>query len=158
MDGGRILRAALARKNDWPSATEGAVKVGRFFASLMFFGSILFAFSADSMSICTLPLIAGFVWVSGARELLAVRLRHGQSPFGQAGFATGGFQTEWQEAGGEMPGQQTVERPSRGARRPADWSAASPTRGFSEEDIENLENFHGRLPRPKHPDEDEPLP
>ena len=167
MDGGRILRALLARNNDWVSATQGAVTVGRFFASLMFFGSLIYAFATGNMGLCMLPLIAGFIWISGAKELLAVRLRHGQNPFGpNVGFATGGFggpgaaadptQPEWRDASkGSAPGEQTVERPQRGerpqqgARRPINWSADTPVHGFTEDDIKHLEDFHGRLDDPE---------
>lgn len=162
MDGGRILRAALARNNDWLSATEGAVKVGRFFASLMFFGSLMYSLSTGNMGLlCVMPLIAGFIWITGAKELLSVRLRHGQSPFGQMpGFGQGPFgagasqeepdaQAEWQGGEGRQSGEQTVERGEYDARRPGDWSQAPPKGGFSQEDIKRLEDFHGRLPRPE---------
>lgn len=160
MDGGRILRALLARNNDWVSATQGAVTVGRFFASLMFFGSLVYGFATGNMGLCMLPLIAGFIWISGAKELLAVRLRHGQNPFGpNVRFATAGFggqatasdpaPAEWHSGDQRgAPGEQTVERPPRSARRPSDWSIEPPRHGFTEEDIKHLEDFHGRLDEP----------
>ena len=67
MDGGRILRAWLARKRDWVQATAIAVSVGRVFAFLM----ILAGFYS-----CVLALIGVWVWWMGARELWFVRMKH----------------------------------------------------------------------------------
>ncbi|MCB0000786.1 MAG: site-2 protease family protein, partial [Anaerolineales bacterium] len=78
MDGGRVLRAILGRKGDWVRATEGAVRVGRFFALLMF---LSFFVTWNPV----LPLIALFVWWTGQQELLAVRLRHATAGFGPFG-------------------------------------------------------------------------
>jgi len=148
MDGGRILRAALARNNDWVSATEGAVKVGRFFASLMFFGTLVYSFFTGNLGLlCVMPLIAGFVWITGAKELLGVRMRHGQNPFAGSPFANAGFQgapfgesstrsREPRPDANAQPGSQTVERPQQ----------ADSHKGFTEADIKRLEHFHGRLP------------
>ena len=88
MDGGRLLRALLGRKGDWVRATETAARVGRWIAGLMFVGSLA-VMLAWPQSFCLLPLLSVFIWIAGARELLAVRLRHGESPFG--GAFPGGF-------------------------------------------------------------------
>ena len=70
MDGGRILRAWLARKRDWVEATELAVHIGRAFA----LGMIVFGYWLTGG--CIMPLIGAWVWWMGARELWYVRMRH----------------------------------------------------------------------------------
>jgi Zn-dependent protease len=70
MDGGRILRAWLARKRDWVEATELAVHIGRVFA----LGMIIFGYWLTGG--CIMPLIGAWVWWMGARELWYVRMRH----------------------------------------------------------------------------------
>jgi len=67
MDGGRILRAWLARKREWVRATEIAVRVGRVFAFLM----VLAGFYSF-----ILALIGMWVWWMGTRELWFVRMKH----------------------------------------------------------------------------------
>jgi Zn-dependent protease/CBS domain-containing protein len=68
MDGGRVLRAALAMHyRDHTRATEVAARVGRGFAVL--FGIVgLFVINSP-----VLVLIAVFVWLSGSSEALHVR-------------------------------------------------------------------------------------
>jgi Zn-dependent protease len=73
-DGGRILRAWLARRRGLLAATEAAVKVGRV-VCLALVGLGLFAGSLQ------LVLVAGVLWMMGSRERLATRLR-GADPFG----------------------------------------------------------------------------
>jgi len=124
MDGGRVLRAWLGRKGDWVGATEKAVRVSRVMAILLVFPGILLS--------CAMPLVAVFVWLVGARELMAVRLRHGISPFG--GFAQQG-------------------EPFAGARyEPSADSGSGAARGsgggFTDADIAELESYRGRLKRP----------
>lgn len=67
MDGGRVLRAALATRTSYERATELATRVGRTFALL--FGA--FGLLSDPI----LVLIALFVWLSAAGEAAAVQLR-----------------------------------------------------------------------------------
>lgn len=68
MDGGRMLRAALAMLwKDYLRATEAAARVGRGFALL--FG-VVAVFVVNSP---LLVLIAGFVWLAGAGEAAQVR-------------------------------------------------------------------------------------
>lgn len=137
MDGGRVLRAILGRKGDWVRATEGAVRVGRFFALLMF---LSFFVTWNPV----LPLIALFVWWTGQQELLAVRLRHataGFGPFGPFG-AFGNF------AGGPArPGPRPAGPFGAPAPSPPPPPSAAPREGsgWSEKDIAELESFHGRL-------------
>lgn len=124
MDGGRILRAFLGRKRDWVRATELAVKVGRVLAVLMIAIGVLL-----SGSTMMLPLVGLFVWFAGARELWAVRMRHGRLPFGP--FA--GQPLAPQPAAGQAPasGGSSAEAPRSG--------------GLSESEIERLERFGGSL-------------
>lgn len=89
MDGGRILRAWLARKRDWVQATAIAVKIGRVFAFLM----ILAGYYS-----CVLALIGVWVWWMGARELWFVRMKHkAQAAYDQATYPGS-------ELGGITPG------------------------------------------------------
>ena len=93
MDGGRILRAWLARKRDWVDATELAVHIGRAFA----LGMIVFGYWLTGG--CIMPLIGAWVWWMGARELWYVRMRHKarsayESTMWQGDEASGGLSPE----------------------------------------------------------------
>lgn len=168
MDGGRILRAWLARKRSWLEATEIAVRVGRVLAWAM----ILSIFLPTRQMNCAVPLIGLFVLWTGARELWATRMRHAA----EAGFAFPG-------TAGAGPGAFTVHELFRAAmerraaagygprgRGPAGHTGApeggepppsgpgvggvqvergpAGGRGFSDEDVRRLEEFPGRLRRP----------
>ena len=149
MDGGRILRAYLARTRDWVTATEMAVKTGRVAAIIMVLAVFLFV---KGPSVCIMPLIAGFIWFAGARELWAVRLRHGYSPLGgmpnMSPFGAGQQSETWAETdGGPQPSGASFEGEIVAERQPG--------RGFTAEQLEQLEHYRGRLPRPRS--EDDPL-
>jgi Zn-dependent protease len=144
MDGGRLLRAFLARKRDWLAATEVAVRVGRVLAGVLFLGSL--AFVLRGQGFCMMPLVALFVWLEGKRELWSVRLRHGVSPFGP------GARTAWsssEQAMEEGTGAAPQEPPEPGsARRPRTWlQRLSRSGGFSEDEIRRLESHRGPLRR-----------
>lgn len=66
MDGGRVLRGLLNLKYDLLTATEYAVKVGRFAAAVMGF----YGLYSDFM----LVVIAIFIFFSGTRELEDIRM------------------------------------------------------------------------------------
>ncbi len=61
MDGGRVLRAALARRTGYARATETAVKVSRVFA-------VLFVVAAIGFGYLQLALLAGLVWLMASAE------------------------------------------------------------------------------------------
>lgn len=69
MDGGRVLRAALAMRMSFDRATETAARVGKVFA-LIFALAGLFVVNNPF-----LVIIAVFVWLSAAAEAAAVRLK-----------------------------------------------------------------------------------
>jgi Zn-dependent protease len=143
MDGGRILRAWFARRTDWVSATERAVRAGRGVALGMLLISIPLSFALPQM-FCALPLIALFVWIAGGRELLAVRLQHGHGLFGAAPGATAAPRRP--EA--YVHRSATDAEPERGvARKPAAWEPASTDGRLDDEQVRALERFRGRLRR-----------
>ncbi len=69
MDGGRVLRAALAMRMNSLDATRIAAGVGRFMAV----GLAILGFFVNPM----LVLIAVFVWFGGAQELLMLKAARG---------------------------------------------------------------------------------
>ena len=141
MDGGRILRAIFALRTDWLRATERAVAVGRWIAGTLLFVSFLMAFRFPQF--LGLALVAGFVWLAGGRELLAVRLRRMRSPF-EAEEAT----PPWYRYRTVSPAPAPVpaDREPIGARRPHLWEVpVRPTLG--EDAIRDLERYRGRLRR-----------
>ncbi len=143
MDGGRVLRAYLGRKEDWVTATERAVRVGRYVALVMVFLAVL-------AGMWVVPLIAAFVWFAGAQELMAVRMRHGLGLFGR--FT--GTEPPPRPASAEVwPAGASAARSgaeSEGAQRPGVWSTPGVPRtgGFSESDVQELERFRGRVVPP----------
>jgi len=142
MDGGRLLRAFLARRRDYVRATEIAVKVGRGVALGMIVLSVLLSLFS-STTLCVLPLVALFIWFAGGRELLAVRLRHGRGGAGLFGAPPG-------TAPAEAPRVHTAPA-TEGPRRPEAWEGAPPAAergGFTEEALRRLERFPGPLRRP----------
>ena len=83
-DGGRILRAALARRMGLLAATEAAVKVGR--VVLIALALVGVAYGAYQVAI-----VAGVLWMMGSAERLAVRMRGDD---------------RWRTGGGERRGGQ----------------------------------------------------
>jgi len=162
MDGGRVLRAWFGRRHDWVRATEKAVSVGRVVAVLMVALPLLVNAllpGATGMP-CTVFLIAVFVWLMGARELMAVRMRHGLSPLGAAAGASGGAAGRFRGPYGAAPADATPTPPAPPpreapppagglgeARRPARWEPIESPR-LDEAGLRELERFPGRLRRP----------
>lgn len=112
MDGGRILRAWLARKRNWVQATEQAVHIGRAFA----LGMIVFGYWLTGG--CIMPLIGAWVWWMGARELWYVRMRE----------------------------------KARTAYESTMWPGSQAHQGLSLEDLQNLEEYRGKLKDFERPD------
>jgi len=137
MDGGRVLRAWLARKHDWVLATEKAVRVGRWVA----LGMVLVPLTFRSSLSCSMSLIAAFVWFAGGRELFAVRMRHAGKGLGAmfGGMGRGGGQ-----AGPFGPSDPTGQPGPAGPAGPG----GSGQSGYSEDDVKRMENFRGRLRGP----------
>ena len=79
MDGGRVLRALLAKKMDHAKATKIAAQVGQGLALLMG----LWGFMSGSW---TLVLIAIFVWMGAGQESQGAQVKHtlGETTVGQA--------------------------------------------------------------------------
>ena len=73
MDGGRILRAYLARRVGMLEATRKAVRVGRWVAALMAIAGVIWLRPM-------LLFIALFIYLAGTQERAAVRLRYAQAP------------------------------------------------------------------------------
>ena len=140
MDGGRLLRAFLARKRSWLAATETAVRIGRVVAALLF-AAALVLMSLTGLELWLLVLIPAFVWFAGARELFAVRLRHGVFPFGAS----------WRPANGSpgaAPSPQGDQGEPGGTRPPFTFDPRTIRGGFDDEAIRKLEAFRGRLKKP----------
>lgn len=158
MDGGRVLRAQLARRMGFLPATEAAVKVGRAIAVVMIVVGLVIGHFV-------LIAVAVFVWLAGARELLAARMR--RAPMGGSFFDL--FRAAAARAAGAPPGagsawveadvvDPTADPPvppapgtsgAPGARRPSGpWASEAFGDGpWTEERIRLLERFRGRLPR-----------
>ncbi len=131
MDGGKILRAHLAKTRDWLPATEIAAKVGRNMAWLMLFASIAFGEFG-------LFFISLYLFFAGSRELWSTRLKHmghsGGNPLadilrnmGRGGFPQGG-PDEFDPDPNTPPEDPTTSMPH------------GTSRGFSDEDIEAMES------------------
>jgi Zn-dependent protease len=147
MDGGRILRAFLARKRSYLEATEIAVRVGRWFALAMIFSALIPPVN------CALPIVGIYILWTGMRELWSVRLRHaagGASPFGPGagpmGGGPGGFRVDLSEhlrAFGRRGGQRTTHSDSN-----MEGSPGQSAGGFSDDELRRLENDPRPLRRP----------
>lgn len=121
-DGGRVLRAFFSRSGDWVSATRRAVIVGRVFAVLIGVGGL-------ALGNWLSPIVAAWLWWMGSIELAQVEERH----------RLRALQVE------EPPAPpSSVEDVLRGHVRDPDLV---PVRRapLTDEDIERLERFRGRL-------------
>jgi len=111
MDGGRILRALLARKMDFVRATDVSVQVARVVA--VGFGIV------GLMGAYQLLVLAPFLWMMGTRERILARtmadhftgygrggvgvFRRGAGPFDRPGGRAGGFGRETRGSGDADP-------------------------------------------------------
>jgi Zn-dependent protease len=146
MDGGRVLRAQLARRSGWLLATERAVRVSRVLA----FGLLLLGIVWSPMFL----LIAAFVLWASWQELAQVRARHAPRRSGLFDL----FEFVLRPRPRPRAEEQTeVPRPPR-ADPAATPEPAGPhradfdfqplgKRGISQEDVERLERWRGRLRR-----------
>jgi Zn-dependent protease/CBS domain-containing protein len=73
MDGGRVLRALLAMRMDYPAATRLAASIGQGMAFLLGAVGLIFLHSP------LLVIIALFVWMGAAQEANMVQMRHSLS-------------------------------------------------------------------------------
>lgn len=156
MDGGRVLRALLARDGDWLAATEKAVRIGRWVA----LGMVIWAFAVPIQWM--LLFIAGFVWIAGQKELMSTRVRHTGTPFNMAGLGEMLRKAAGQPAEGVPPYEHAPRDSSSAgapwtsnARRPqtAAGGSAPSGRGWSDEEIAKLEGYHGPLRKFKDADQ-----
>lgn len=152
MDGGRILRAWFARDGDWLSATERAVKIGRYVS----LGGLLLsvALGYGTRFLCILPVLALYLQLAGARELMEMRTRKTGSPFSPGGFQFSVFGRQPGGAGQAGPGPMFEARDAEWEEDDAPHTqidvessrdGGSSGGGFSEADIERMEKFRGPL-------------
>ncbi len=145
MDGGRLLRAFLARGNrSWLVATESATKVGGVIA----WGIVLLALFKGA---CFLSLIGFFILWAGMRERWNVRLKHQADAMGGAGGRFAGWEHLMRQRGGAGASANTDPDVGQGGGFTETPPKASAERGggFSDADIERLESYRGRLKKPE---------
>lgn len=153
MDGGRVLRSLLAFKVDWLRATEQAVRIGKYTAIIGGIWALLNGFIFA-------PVIAVYILVMGQRELFALRARKMGTGFPFSSFAEAAQRAREQYANRQSAGGPFGFESASGFQTPGDYPSEddfpsedrreAPRRvkgGFSEEDIEKLESFRGRMRR-----------
>ncbi len=158
MDGGRLLRAFLARGGrSWMTATEKATSVGGVLA----WAIILLSLAKGA---CFLSLIGFFILWAGLRERWAVRLKNQADAMGGgAGRFAGWEHLMRQKAGAQGGGFPAPDDGSSGSAKggpdPAFHDEAPhfgsssagqghSHKGFTDDDIDRLESFRGRLKKP----------
>lgn len=83
MDGGRLLRAQLARRWGYLSATRTAARIGRWIAAAMAIYTLVSFVRPELPTTLLLPVIALFIYFAGKREEMMVAARQS--------FAQGGL-------------------------------------------------------------------
>ncbi|MFO7898905.1 MAG: site-2 protease family protein [Planctomycetota bacterium] len=81
MDGGRLLRAFLARRRDYLSATRIAARTGRWIAAGMAGYAVFSLFSPTLPGTLWLIVIAVFIYLAGKREEMMVAARRAAGGF-----------------------------------------------------------------------------
>lgn len=154
MDGGRLLRAFLARGGrSWVDATDKATKVGAAFAWVFIVGALVLGFG------CMISLVGLFVLWAGLRERWIVRMRHQAEAMGGAGGRFAGWEHLMRESARRGGFEGNASSPFGGGPTVdvdgEDVTEQQPAGdlprvggGFSDDDIAELENFKGRLRRP----------
>ena len=118
LDGGRVLRAWMARRSPMSDATNAAVRIGSWTGVLLVVGAI----AIDAFWLGLLLLL--YIWFTGKLELVQVILRTAQPPTLRPGAV---FLRSFR---GQAPDQEV--HPAAGADR-------------DDPQIDALENFHGDL-------------
>lgn len=122
LDGGRILRAWLARRSPLSDATAAAVRIGSWTGVILVLGAIW----QDSFWIGLLLLV--YIWFTGKLELVQVILRTSRPPTLRTGEV---FRRALRRAAPD----QEVHRPRPDAAAPGEPGAR----------LDDLENFRGDL-------------
>jgi len=147
MDGGRLLRAFLARGGrSWVEATDRATSVGSVIAWALIITSVF-------RGACFMSVIGFFVLWAGLRERWAVRLKHRVEQYGGSEGRFSGWEALMRQAqaargGGAKGGGGLPFGVQPDADEADDGPSTSDHKGFSDDDIERLESFRGRLQKP----------
>ncbi len=144
MDGGRLLRAYLATKRGYLEATRIAARVGRWIAAGLAAISIGTLFGPGPW-MWWLLLIAGFIYVSGKQEEMAVAARHAMSRLWDFfGYAEPGGRTDAAgPVGGTHPRDDrddVIDVSGRVVDGDADTTAADAFRKLAEETERHLKH------------------
>lgn len=156
MDGGRLLRSYFARGGrDWVAATDRATSVGSLIAWFM----ILFIISGEWL----ISMLGFFILFAGMKERWTVRLRHQAEQLGGAAGSFAGWESLIRQRrmafpgtgmpGPGMPGPGAPEPESEafgghgGGSEEDLGGGRADVSGFSDDDVQRLESFRGRLPR-----------
>ena len=155
MDGGRLLRAFLARGNrSWVAATETATRVGGIIA----WGIIALALFKGA---CFLSLIGFFILWAGLRERWSVRLKHQADAMSGGSGRFAGWEHLLRQRAGAAGAGPSASHPSTaqdgGDPAPRDGQgftedpppASEDSHGFTSQDIEGMESYRGRLKKPE---------
>lgn len=149
MDGGRLLRAFLARgQRSWVAATETATRVGGMLA----WGIIVLSLLKGA---CFLSLIGVFVLWAGLRERWSVRLKHQADAMGGGSGRFAGWEHLMRQRAGRSSGSGSTSTDEPLDDGPQQGFPGGPQpssgggRGFTEEDIRRMESHRGPLKKPK---------
>jgi Zn-dependent protease len=149
LDGGRVLRALLALRTDWVSATRRTASVGKWIAlALIFYG--VFALMSPEGGSWFVPLFGAFLWWSSVRENWTVRMRHVGEEFARSmgvPFAEPRAATTPPPSAAAASASSADDDPS-GARRPSILRVPETgSERLSDEQVAALERFRGRIGR-----------